>query len=225
MRRSTVVIADDHPIARRGVRALLGDQPDLVVVGEEGDGLKVLELVERTKPDVLVLDLLLPGLAGIDVLRHVLRRVPKTRVVVLSMNAAEAYVLAAMQGGAAAYVVKEAIDTELLKAVREAVAGRRYLSPPFSEQAIASYLARATQPPLDLLDTLTAREREVLRLAAGGLTTRQIAARLSISQRTAETHRANFMRKLRLRNQTELVRYAMGRGILPHGDTAPPRTP
>jgi len=219
MGRTTVVLADDHPIVREGVRALFADQDDLAIVGETGDGLKVSELVERVKPDVLVLDLTLPNLSGLEVLRQVTRRFPRTRIVILSMHAADAYVLEAMRSGAAAYVVKDAIGTELIAAIREVRAGRRYLSAPLSERAIEVYLEQGRPASLDPFDTLTTREREVLRLAAGGRTSGQIATQLSISPRTAETHRANLMHKLGLHSQTDLVRYAMRRGLLPESAT------
>jgi len=215
MSKTTIVLADDHPIVREGVRGLLATADDVVVVGEEGDGLKVLDLVERLRPHVLILDIMMPGLNGLDVLRRVSRQFPRLRVIVLSMHSSEGYVLEAMRNGATAYVVKDAMGTELVKAVREAAAGRRYLSPPLSERAIEVYLGRMGASGLDSYEALTAREREVLRLAAEGFSASEIAARLSISPRTAETHRANLMHKLGLHSQTDLVRYAMRRGALP----------
>ena len=214
MSRTTMVLVDDHHIVRQGLRSLLEAEPDLAVVGEESDGLKAVALVERLKPNVLVLDLMMPGLSGLEVARQVSKRCPQTRIVVLSMYASEPYVLEALRNGAAAYVVKDASPGELMKAVREAAAGRRYLSPPLSDRAIEAYLARAAAAPLDLYETLTTREREVLHLAAQGLGNAQIATRLSISPRTVETHRANLMHKLKLHSQTDLVQYALRRGIL-----------
>lgn len=213
MTKTTLVLADDHHVVRQGLRALLESEPDLFVVGEAADGREVAGLVERLGPDVLVLDLMLPGLHGLDVLRQVRRVALRTRVVVLSMYATEAYVAEALKSGASGYVVKSARAAELLRAVREAVAGRRYVAPPLSFEAVEAYLERAK--PLDLYDILTGREREVLRLAAEGRGNPEIATRLAISVRTVETHRANLMRKLDLHNQTELVRYALARGILP----------
>ncbi|MBI4637219.1 MAG: response regulator transcription factor [Candidatus Rokubacteria bacterium] len=215
LRRTTIIVADDHPVVREGVRTLLAREADLAVVGEEGDGLKVVELVERLRPNVLVLDLMLPGLNGLEVVRQVSKRSPHTRTVILSMHASEAYVLEALRNGAAAYVLKDSGGAELVKAVRDVVAGRRYLSAPLSDRAIDAYLERATNSPLDLYETLTTREREVLQLAAEGSSAAQIGARLSISARTAETHRANLMRKLGLQSQSELIRYAMRQGLLP----------
>ena len=215
MSRTTIVLADDHPVVRQGLRALLGAEPDFAIVGEVTDGLEVAPLVERLKPNVLVLDLMLPGLSGLEVTRQVRQRSSQTRVIILSMYANEAYVLEALRNGAAGYVLKGAGAAELVQAVREVAAGRRYLSPPLSESAIQAYVEKAKAAPLDPYETLTTREREVLHLAAEGGSNTEVAVRLGISPRTAETHRANLMRKLGLHSQTDLVRYAMKRGILP----------
>ena len=216
MSKTRILLADDHRVVREGFRALLQSEPDFEIVGETGDGLEAVRLVEQQKPHVLVVDLMMPGLNGLEVARQVTQRSPRTRIVVLSMHANEAYVLEALKNGASAYVLKDASAAELVRAVREALAGRRYLSPPLSEPAIDSYIERAkSSDSLDLYDTLTNREREVLQLAAEGHTNGEIASRLFISPRTVETHRANVMRKLGLRSQTELVRYALQRGILP----------
>jgi two-component system, NarL family, response regulator NreC len=216
MSKTHILLADDHRVVREGFRALLESEPDFEIVGETGDGLEAVRLVEQQKPHVLVVDLMMPGLNGLEVARQVTQRSPRTRIVVLSMHANEAYVLEALKNGASAYVLKDASAAELVRAVREAVAGRRYLSPPLSEPAIDSYIERArNSDSLDLYDTLTNREREVLQLAAEGHTNGEIAGRLFISPRTVETHRANVMHKLGLRSQTELVRYALQRGILP----------
>ena len=215
MNKTRIVLADDHQVVREGFRALLQAQPDFEIVGETGDGLEAVRMVEKQKPHILVVDLMMPGLNGLEVARQVTQRSPRTRIVVLSMHANEAYVLEALKNGACAYVLKDASAAELVRAVREALAGRRYLSPPLSEPAIDSYIQRArTSASLDLYDTLTNREREVLQLAAEGHTNAEIATRLFISPRTVETHRANVMHKLGLRSQTELVRYALERGIL-----------
>jgi two-component system response regulator NreC len=211
---TTIALADDHHIVRQGLRRLLEDEPDFQVVGDTGDGLEALQLVERLQPDVLVVDLAMPGLSGLEVTRQVCQRSPQTRVIILSMYANEAYVLEALKNGAAGYVLKESSGVDLVLAMREALAGRRYLSPPLSEHAIEAYLKKVDTGPPDPYETLTAREREVLHLAAEGHTNNQIAKRLSISPRTVETHRANLMRKLGLNNHAELIRYALGRGIL-----------
>lgn len=210
-----IVLASDHQLIRQGLRALLEAEPGFTVAGETSDGLGVAELVERLRPDILVVDLVMPGLGGLDVTRRVKKRSPETAVVVLSLYAGEAYVLAALGSGASAYVLKDASARELIRAIRAAAAGRRHLSPPFSDQAIEAYVRRARQAAVDPYETLTAREREVLHMAAEGLTSSRIAARLGISPRTAETHRARALRKLGLHSQTDLIRFALQRGILP----------
>jgi two-component system, NarL family, response regulator NreC len=211
----TIVIADDHTLIREGLRAVLDVEPDWSVVGEAADGLEAVDLVERLQPDVLIVDLVLPGLSGLEVVRQVRRRVKHTQIVALSMHASESYVLAALRNGAAAYVLKRASSTDTIQAVREVMAGRLYLSPPLSQYALEDYVERAKGAPLDLYETLTTREREVLHLIAQGSGNTAIAARLSISPRTVETHRTNLMRKLGLRTQIDLLRYALQRGITP----------
>ena len=205
----TVAIADDHAIVRDGLRAVLKAVPDLRFVGEAADGQDALRLAERVGPDVLVLDLMLPGLNGFEVARQVRRRAPRTRVVVLSMHADPAYVAEALRAGATGYVVKDAPIEQLLAAVRAAAAGRRYLGPPLSEAAVG--LADRGDAPTDPYDTLTAREREVLQLTAEGLTGAEVAEKLYISPRTVETHRAHVLKKLGLKNQKELIRYVLQR--------------
>jgi two-component system, NarL family, response regulator NreC len=211
----SIVLADDHPVVRRGMQTLLKAEPDFSVVGEAGDGLETIRQVERAQPDVLVLDLMMPGLNGLDVLPIIRQRSPRTRVVVLSMHSNNAFVVTALMNGATGYVLKGSEEENLVHAVREAVAGRRFLSPPVTERAIDAYIEQAKAAPIDPHETLTAREREVLHLAAEGKTGGEIAARLHISQRTVENHRANVMRKLGLKNQSELVRYALRRGLIP----------
>jgi len=215
---TTIVLAEDHHIVRQGIRAILEREPGFDVVGESGDGLEAAQLVEHLQPDVLVLDLMIPSLSGVEVARQVRQRSPNTCIVILSMHAAEPYVLEALQAGAMAYVLKESHSDELVRAIRNALEGRRYLSPPLSERAIEIYISKAGSGTIDPYDTLTNREREVLHLAASGATNAEIATRLSISPRTVETHRAKVMRKLDLSSHIDLVRYALRRGILSMDD-------
>ena len=211
---TTIVLADDHTIVRQGLRVLLEAETDFSVIGEAADGLEVPDLVQRLRPDVLVLDLMMPGVNGLEVVWQIRQTSPETRVIILSMHASEAYVVAALRNGAAGYVVKDSSAAELLQAVREVVQGRRYLSPPFSQRSLEVYLEKAQGTPVDVHDTLTAREREVFHLAAAGHISSEIATMLSISPRTAEAHRASLMRKLGLRSQGDLISYALQRGII-----------
>ena len=209
-----IVLADDHLIVRQGLRALLEANSDFSVDGETGDGLEAVELVEKLTPDVLVVDLAMPSLNGLEVTRRVVKSSPQTSVIILSMHANEAYVLEALKSGAAGYVLKDSSSTELVQAIHEVTAGRRFLSAPLSDRAIEAYMHRVNQDAKDRYETLTNREREVLHLSVEGKSSKEIAARLSISTRTAEAHRANLMRKLDIRTQTDLVLFALQRGII-----------
>jgi two-component system response regulator NreC len=211
----TILLADDHHVMRQGLRMLLDAQEDFRVIAEAGDGLEAVKLTERLKPHVLIVDLMMPGINGLEVARQVSHHSPQTRIIILSMYGNEPYVLEALKNGAAGYVLKDTNAAELLRAVHEVVAGRRYLSPPLSEHAMEAYLQKAQDAVLDLYDTLTTREREVLQLAAEGHTNADIAATLGVSPRTVETHRAHLMHKLELHTQADLIRYALKRGILP----------
>jgi DNA-binding NarL/FixJ family response regulator len=211
----SILVADDHQVVRLGLRALLEAEADFKVVGEASDGLEAKTLVERLKPDVLVVDLMMPNLNGLEVARQVGHLSPNTKVIVLSMQASESYVLAALRSGVAGYVLKQSNMADLVRAVRDVLGGQSYLSPELSQRAIDAYRQKAEQAASDPYDTLTPREREVLQLAAEGHTSAEIAEKLVISQRTVEMHRSNLMRKLGLSSQTDLVRYAVWRGILP----------
>jgi two-component system response regulator NreC len=211
----TILLADDHALVRQGLRALLGEEAEFNVIGEAGSGLEAISLCNELKPDVLVLDIMLEDVSGIEVARQVRESSPRTAVVVLSMYGDKKHVLEALQAGAKAYVVKKSVSSELVQAVREALVGRRYLGPSLADVVVDAYLEKAESGPADPYDSLSNREREVVHLAAHGYTNAEIAERLCISRRTVETHRANAMRKLDLGNHTELLRYALQRGILP----------
>jgi len=204
---TTILLAEDHQVVREGVRLLLESQADLQVIGEVSDGPGAVAAAARLRPDVLVVDITLPRLSGLDVTREVSRRNPETRIIVLSMHAAEPFVLEALGQGAAGYVVKDAGGAELVRAIREVRAGRRYVSPPLSPRVLES--DQGGEPP-----RLTPREQVVLRLAAEGLTNADIGRRLGVSPRTVETHRANLMRKLRLSGRRELLHFALSQGLL-----------
>jgi DNA-binding NarL/FixJ family response regulator len=211
---TTIVLADDHLVVRKGMKSLLEAEADFELVGEAGDGLEAVQMVERLKPDVLVLDMMMPGLNGIEVTRQVCRRSPHTQIIILSMHGDDEYVLEALRNGANGYVLKDAGASELVLAVRAVSGGERFLSPVLAERAIDAYVRQTDETTLDRYETLTDREREVLHLAAEGLTNVEMAARLSLSPRTVENHRANMMRKLGVNNQTEMVRYAIKKGIV-----------
>jgi len=211
----SILLADDHQVVRVGLRALLEAEADFKVVGEATNGLEAKDLLERLRPDVLIIDMMMPQLNGLEVIRQVAQLSPQTRAIVLSMHSNEGYVLEALRHGASGYVLKQSNMEELVKAVRTVMNGLSYLSLELSQRAIESYRAKAEDSVKDAYDTLTNREREVLQLAAEGRTNAEIAERLVISQRTVEMHRGNLMHKLNLNNQTELVRYALWRGILP----------
>ena len=210
----TVLLADDHPIVRQGLRHLFEEESGIVIVGEASDGLQAVQLAEKYKPNVLILDIMMPDLNGLEVLRQVKERSPSTNSIVLSMQSADVYVVEALRAGALGYVLKETGPSELLSAVQRVIGGQRYLSPRISERLIDVLLENTEKLPADPYQSLTNREREVLQMAAEGLSTSEIAKRLSISPRTAELHRGRLMNKLGLHNQTDLIRYALKRGIL-----------
>jgi len=211
-----VVLADDHHLVRQGIRALLEAEPDIRVVGEASTGLQACQLVQDLKPHVLLVEIRMSELNGLEVTRQVTQRKTRTRVVILTIYDNDAYVLEALKNGAAGYILKDCTSTDLVHAVHEVAAGGRYLSEAVSRRAIDAYLEESKHPTKDIYQTLTSREREVLHLVAQGQTNAEVAKQLSISPRTVEVHRMNMMRKLGLKNHTELVRYTIKRGILPN---------
>jgi DNA-binding NarL/FixJ family response regulator len=207
-----VALIDDHPIVRQGLRNLLQAEPGFTVVGEADDGISGVELVQRVNPDVLVVDLMMPGLNGLDLIKQVLKKLPKLRILILSMQSADSYVVEALNCGAVGYVLKETGPSEIVQAIRTVVAGNRYLSPKLSERVFNTSLG--TRKVIDPYETLTPREREILHLIIEGNTSQQIAKRLVLSPRTVELHRSRIMKKLDLHNQTDIFRYALERGLL-----------
>ena len=212
---TTVVLADDHNVVRQGMRHLLELDPAISVVGEVDNGVEAVQVVSELRPDVLVLDLSMPDLNGLEVTQELARLQVTTRILILSMYSDDEYVTSALKNGAIGYMVKESTGTELLKGIKEVAAGRIYLSPIISSRAIRSYVQHLREPIDDLADRLTAREREVFHLAAVGCSNTEIADRLSIRPRTAETHRRNLMHKLDIHSQNALVRFARENGIVP----------
>lgn len=211
---TTIILADDHQILREALRMLLESQPDFQVLAETGDGAEAARLAEKHKPDILVLDMMMPGLSGLEVARAVKRATPATKVIILSMHDAESYVVDALNAGIAGYVLKKSSSQELIFAIRQALTGNLFLSPSLNERAIHAYMQRAQDSRTDdPYETLTQREREIFQLAAEGLSNPQIAERLSLSPRTAEMHRGNLMKKLGLKSQTDLIKYAIRKGL------------
>ena len=208
----TAIIADDHDIVRRGLRGILESESSYRIVGEASDGLTAAQLVGKLKPHVLILDLNMPRLHGIEVLRQSRQTSPHTKVIVLSMHNDEPYVIEALRAGAMAYILKGSESTEITHALKEVLAGRRFLSATLSEWAINALMTKPADD--DPLHSLTQRERTVLQLAAEGHSNAEIAEKLFISPRTAETHRTNLLRKLGLQTQTDLVRFAIRKGLI-----------
>jgi DNA-binding NarL/FixJ family response regulator len=209
----TAIIADDHEIVRHGLRGILESDGSCRVVAEASDGLSAAQLVEKHKPAVLVLDLNMPRVHGLEVLRQVRTSSPHTKVIVLSMHNDEPYVIEALRGGAMAYLLKGSESQDISRALKEVLAGRRYLSATLSEWAINALMTKPADDS-DPLHILTQRERMVLQLAAEGLSNTEVAEKLFISPRTAETHRTNLLRKLGLQTQTDLVRFAIRKGLI-----------
>ena len=210
---TTAILADDHEIVRRGLRGILESEGSCRIVAEASDGLSAAQLVDKHKPQILVLDLNMPRLHGIEVLRQTRVSSPNTRVIVLSMHSDEPYVIESLRAGAMAYILKGSESQEILQALKEVLAGRRFLSATLSEWAINALVSKPADES-DPLHSLTQRERMVVQLAAEGNNNAEIAEKLFISPRTAETHRTNLLRKLGLHTQTDLVRFAIRKGLI-----------
>lgn len=210
---NSVVIADDHELVRRGLRELVAAADGCQVVAEAPDGIAATQAVQKFKPTLLLLDLNMPRMHGLEVLKQTRTISPRTKIIVLSMHNDEPYVIEALRSGAMAYLLKGSESAEISQALREVLAGRRYLSAPLSEWAINALAAKMVDSE-DPLQTISHREREVLNLSAEGFANGEIAGKLFISPRTAETHRTNMMRKLGLQSQTDLVRFAIRRSLI-----------
>ena len=206
-----IVLVDDHAVVRAGLHLLLDAQEDMEVIGEAGNSKDAIFRTRALKPDVILLDVVMPGESGIEVLPTLLKESPETKVLVLSMQDDPSYVREAFAAGASGYVLKEAADEEVVSAVREIAGGGHYVHPTLGARMVA---AEAQERAAAEADPLSEREREVLRLLALGHTNQEIAQELYISVRTAESHRAHIMQKLRLATRAELVRYALAHGLL-----------
>jgi len=211
-----VVLADDHALVRAGMRSLLGTMAQVVVVGEASSGEEVLELAERERPDVVLMDIAMKGMNGLEAAARLRERAPSVRVVILSMHAGEEYVLQALRAGAVGFLLKDAATSELELALRSVMRGESWFSPAVSRQVVEGYVQRVGGEAA--ADVLTARQREVLKLVAGGKSTKEIAFDLNLSVKTVETHRAQIMERLGIRDVAGLVRYALKTGLVSQDD-------
>ncbi len=210
-----VLIVDDHDIVRAGIRMLLDAQPDMAVIGEASNGKEAVEMVSSMEPDVVLMDISMPGMTGIEATRAIKQTNSRVEIVGFTMHAEDRYFFQLLQAGASGYVVKGAAPHELLDAVRAASRGEAYIHPSLQRKLIGDYVSRAEgNDQGSMLEDLTERELEVLRLIVDGLTSREIAESLVISQNTVERHRQNIMAKLGLHNRAELVRYAISKGLV-----------
>ena len=214
-RKQTIVIAEDYTILREGLRSLISSNPDFEVVAEAGDGQEAINFVEKLKPDLILMDLSMPRMNGMDAIREIRRRVPETKIVVLTIHKTEEYILEALKAGADGYVLKDVTHDELIMAAKNVLRGKRYLSPGISETVLEGYLqGRKTVKHQTSWETLTHREREVLKLIAEGHRNKEIAEYLCISVKTIDRHRSNLMKKLDLHNVSALTALAIEKGLV-----------
>jgi two-component system, NarL family, response regulator NreC len=213
--RLRILLADDHTIVRQGLRKVLEERPEWEVVAEAAEGREAVRLAEQHRPDIAILDVAMPLLNGIEATRQIKRRVPDTRVLVLSMHADEAYVTQILQAGATGYLLKDSADVDLVKAVTEAASGRSFFSPAIARTMLDDYRRQVTDKGAgNRYDLLSEREREIFQLIAEAKTNKEIAALLYVSPSTVETHRAHIMDKLDVHSAAEIVLYAVRRGVI-----------
>jgi DNA-binding NarL/FixJ family response regulator len=210
-----ILLADDHNVIRRGLRALLEGQPGFSVVAEAADGISAVEQAKAHKPDVVVLDIAMPRLAGTDAAERIAAEVPSAAIVILSMHADEGYVLRALKAGAKAYLLKDSAEGDLIDAIRVVSEGKAFFSPEVSRMLAEDYVRETkARRAEDSYELLTAREREILHLLAEGKSNKDIASLLNLSQYTVETHRRNIQEKLNLHSLAELILYAVRKGVI-----------
>ena len=210
-----IVIAEDHRILREGLQALLSSHPEFEIVGQAEDGLEAIRCVESLSPDLILMDLSMPRMNGLEAIQDIKKRCPNTRIVVLTVHKTEEYILATLKAGADGYILKDANHTELALAIKNVLGGKRYLSPGISEKVIEGYLeGKKSRQPASAYEMLTQREREILKLIAEGYKNKEVADYLCISLKTVEKHRANLIKKLDLHNAAALTVFAMEKGLI-----------
>ena len=210
-----ILLADDHTILRAGLKMMLNAQPDMEVVGEAQDGKHAIYEAQRLEPDIVLMDITMPDMNGIEATRQIKKLLPEVKILMLTMHENDEYVFQALRAGASGYMLKEAADTDLISALRVVESGQFYRSPVAQSVMVGDYLLRVrTGEEKDSYSSLTEREREILKLVAEGYTNNQIAERLVISPKTVDTHRTHIMDKLSLHSRAELVKYAMRGGLL-----------
>lgn len=215
MNKIRIVLADDHTIVRSGLRVLLERRSNLVVVGEASNGREIIDVVEQELPDVVLMDIAMPLLNGIEATERIMSGWPKTAVIVLSMHSDEAYVLRALKAGARGYLLKDSAQTDLIQAIEAVTAGKAFFSPAVSKVLADDYLRQIRQRGIvDPYDLLSTREREILQLIAEGRSSKEIASDLGLSVYTIDTHRANVMQKLNVHSTPELILYAVRKGVI-----------
>ncbi len=205
-----ILLADDHAMVRQGFRMILSSQPDMQIIGEAGNGKEAVEMTEKLLPDVIVMDVAMPELNGIEATRKIIAALPRSRILALSMHKDSVYVREILRAGARGYLLKDSIDSDLLAAVRAVAKGEGYLSPAVSDAVLTDYRKHVTAP----LDLLTSREREVLQMIAVGKTNKDVANELKLSVYTVDAHRGRIMEKLNLHSTGELVRFAVRNGLI-----------
>lgn len=208
-----IILADDHRIIREGIRNLLSQEQDFKVVGEASDGREVVRLNQELQPDVLIMDITMPNLNGIDATRQIIKQNPETKIIALSMHSDHHFVAEMLQAGATAYLLKDCVSDELVQAIRLVCQGKTYLSPEIASLLVKDYRSQVQQTSTPKSVTLSPREREVLQLLAEGHSTKNIAEKLFLSVKTIEAHRAQIMRKLDIHNVAELTKYAIREGL------------
>lgn len=213
--KKQIVIAEDYTILREGLRALLSSASDLEVIGEAEDGRSAVRCVSDLEPDLVLMDLSMPKMSGIDAIREIKKSFPHTKVIALTVHEKEEYILASLQAGADGYVLKDATRAELMTAIRTVLDGKRFLSPGVSEKVIEGYLeGKRAGEPKSIWETITPREREILKLVAEGYKNKEIADQLCISVKTVDKHRTNLMRKLDLHTVSALTAFAIEKGLV-----------